>query len=809
MKILVYPHDLNMGGSQTNAIELAAAVTRLGHECIVFGRRGTLCARIEELGLEFIESPDPGRRPSLKIARALIEVVAARQIDVIHGYEWPPGLEAVMAAETLPDVAAVCTVMSMAVAPFLPRWLPLVVGTQQISATEQASGRLNVNLIEPPVDLEHNGTLDPTVVDAFRAAWGIGDLPVVVCVSRLVPELKSEGILTAIEAAGDLGGDEAFQLVIVGDGKARAAMEEAAARANDRAGRRAVVLTGELTDPRPAYAAADIVLGMGGSALRSLAFGKPLIVQGEHGYFRTLTPDSADEFRWQGWYGIGPGSAFGSSALRRELSTLLTSPDRCRELGAYGRRVVEEFSLERAAHRQLTVYRDAYAARAEHKRQLVDAGRSFLGLAAYHVGQRVDRWRKRQRADDFNVNPVAQQPGDDDGRLASAGDDGPILYFPGVGWDTLAGTDRQLATALAQDCQVIWVDTPHSILRRRDRILPAVSQPRANVVRLRASTIAGVQRPFLRGIANRRRAQVARRYLVDNGLRPRAVLASTTAPMLALTADVPGLHLYYATDDFVEAASMWGVSKRYLSSAREQNLRAADLVMAVTQDLARHLQRGPAAPRWLPNGADLARFHDIETVPPAHVPLIGPIAGVVGQFNARTDLRFLEAVHQAGVSLLLVGPRWFVTAAENEDFDRLSQLPGVHWVDELPRDRLAPFLRVLDVGLTPYRDSMFNRRSYPLKTVEYLAAGVPVVTTDVASLNGLDKRFVTAAVDTGAFADLVEQVASAARNPADIRRSVATDDWDSRAARLLGWLGGTPAAAAPSQPATTALPDHA
>ena len=76
MRILVYPHDLKMGGSQTNAIELAAAVSRLGHECIVFGRRGTLCDRIEELGLEFIESPEPGRRPSLKIARALRQIVA-------------------------------------------------------------------------------------------------------------------------------------------------------------------------------------------------------------------------------------------------------------------------------------------------------------------------------------------------------------------------------------------------------------------------------------------------------------------------------------------------------------------------------------------------------------------------------------------------------------------------------------------------------------------------------------------------------------------------------------------------------------
>ena len=39
-------------------------------------------------------------------------------------------------------------------------------------------------------------------------------------------------------------------------------------------------LAGEMLDPRPAYAAADVVLGMGGSALRGMAFGKPLVVQG-------------------------------------------------------------------------------------------------------------------------------------------------------------------------------------------------------------------------------------------------------------------------------------------------------------------------------------------------------------------------------------------------------------------------------------------------------------------------------------------------------------------------------------------------
>ncbi len=789
MRILVYPHDLNMGGSQTNAIELAAAVSRLGHECIVFGRRGSLCERIEELGLEFVESPEPGRRPSLRIARALRQLVIDREIDIVHGYEWPPGMEAAMATEMLPDVAAVCTVMSMAVAPFLPRWLPLVVGTQQISAQEQASGRTAVHLIEPPVDLDHNRPAAVDDVDRFRTEWRLDDRPVVVVVSRLVPELKSEGILTAIEVAADLADTAPFQLVVVGDGKARPAVEEAARRTNEAVGRQTVVLTGELSDPRTAYSAADVVLGMGGSALRALAFGKPLVVQGEHGYFRALAPESVDEFRWQGWYGIGVGVETGPARLRRELLPLLDSASRRADLGRFGRQVVDGFSLESAAARQVVVYRDALTQCAGQKRQVVADSRSTVQLVRYHVGQRVARWTGRRRTDDFNAKPVAADRSSGAVRKSSAGPQGgPVLYFPGVGWDTLAGTDRQLVTALSETCPVIWVDTPRFFQEARRLGLPAVSEPAPSVTRLTALTLPGVQRPVLRAVANRRRAHAALRYLRKNGLSPRAVVASTTAPMLALTRRLPGVKVYYATDDFVEAGPIWGVSKRYLSRSREANIRSADIVLAVTQDLARHLQRGSDVPGWLANGADLKRFQVPDVAPAPDVMLPHPVAGVVGQFNSRTDLRALEAVQRAGISLLLVGPRFFDSPAEDEAFSRLAERPGVQWIDEVPRDRIPHYLRALDVGLTAYVESTFNRRSHPLKTLEYLAAGVPVVSTSLATLDGLDPRFVFAETDLDRFAQRVREVACAPREPDEIRRSVKDNSWSHRAARLMELL---------------------
>lgn len=63
MKIMVIPLTLELGGSQLNAIELAAAVRGQGHDVVVFGRHCQLLSLIEELWLELVESPRS--RPTL------------------------------------------------------------------------------------------------------------------------------------------------------------------------------------------------------------------------------------------------------------------------------------------------------------------------------------------------------------------------------------------------------------------------------------------------------------------------------------------------------------------------------------------------------------------------------------------------------------------------------------------------------------------------------------------------------------------------------------------------------------------------
>jgi phosphatidyl-myo-inositol alpha-mannosyltransferase len=409
VKVLVYPHTMEIGGSQLNAVEAAAAVRDRGHEVLVISRPGPLVDTVRQLGLVHIQlDPQSRRRPSPRAAVQLSWLAKRHHIDVVHGYEWPPVLEAFAGPRLLLGLPVVATVNSGRVAPFLPRTLPLIVCAEDIRRQAVAAGHGQVTVLEPTVDTVANS---PGVDGAgFRHQYGLAErIPLVAVVCRLARQFKLEGLLAACDAVAELARSGLpVQLAIVGDGLERGTVQQAAAAANAHAGRQVVVLTGELQDPRPAYAAADVMLGMGGSALRAMAFAKPLVVQGERGFWEPLTPDSAPAFLARGWYGLGPGTAGraeGARRLQEILRPLLADPASWPRLGALGRRIVtERYSLDSAA----TLLEEVYTAairpqRVPAVRLVAEAGRSGAGVVVHQLRRKWQRRLGTVAVDDMNT----------------------------------------------------------------------------------------------------------------------------------------------------------------------------------------------------------------------------------------------------------------------------------------------------------------------------------------------------------------------------------------------------------------------
>jgi teichuronic acid biosynthesis glycosyltransferase TuaH len=141
----------------------------------------------------------------------------------------------------------------------------------------------------------------------------------------------------------------------------------------------------------------------------------------------------------------------------------------------------------------------------------------------------------------------------------------------------------------------------------------------------------------------------------------------------------------------------------------------------------------------------------------------------------------LEAIAERGRSLLLVGPK--DPAFEPERFEALSRRRNVRWVGLKPSEELPSYLRVMDVGVVPYTDSRFNQGSFPLKTLEYLAAGRAVVATDLPAIRFLATDLICIA-EPASFADQVDRLLAEPRTEAVLARRqafAARHNWARRA----------------------------
>ncbi len=402
MRVLVCPHQMGMGGSQLTAIELAAAMRNEGHEVTLYAPDGQLAERATGLGLDRVTAPDPVGSINTAWIRGLGAVVRERRIDLVHAYEWEPCVEAAIGAGVMRRTPVLMSIMAMAVPRFLPRHLPIVVGTPALARQQRAVGR-QAFLLEPVVDMSVHRSRD---VAAARARWEIPDDTLVVStVSMLTTELeKLQGVLALIAMIDRLAGEYPVRLLIAGTGEGLEQVCLRAKRVNERHGRPVVHPLGFRADPTDVYEAADIVVGMGGSAIKGLAFGKPLIVQGEAGYWRALRPQNAVTFLHHGWFGSGGA---GARDLELELRELLDDAVVRTEMGWFGRELVRpRYSLARATRRLNGIYAQVLAERAPLARAASSWARSVVDLTRYRLHVRMGDVVKQERSDrEGMVNP--------------------------------------------------------------------------------------------------------------------------------------------------------------------------------------------------------------------------------------------------------------------------------------------------------------------------------------------------------------------------------------------------------------------
>jgi teichuronic acid biosynthesis glycosyltransferase TuaH len=377
--------------------------------------------------------------------------------------------------------------------------------------------------------------------------------------------------------------------------------------------------------------------------------------------------------------------------------------------------------------------------------------------------------------------------------------DGLVVLCAANNWDEVKLADRHMAERLAEHhAPVLYVDPPISHLTRFNApaVAPSLKRPRLRRIAPRLARYTPVvppkpMEPAMLPLTN----QIARRKL-RGALRRLGATRAEAVISTWLFVDAYGVcgervRAYWWRDDPVAAAPLWRRPAERLAAGDRRLTETSDLVVSVSEEIATDLRARGVEATYLPNGCDAGFYEGVDRAPdPVDVDLPGPVAGFIGHLNSRTDLALLEAVSDAGASLLLVGPR--DPAFEPARLETLLARPHVSHLGPRPFEQLLPYLKAIDVGIVPYANTQFNRNSFPLKTLEYLAAGKPVVSTPLPAVLSLQSDLIALADTPHDFAAAVMRAAAPTPEPARVaerRAFAAKHSWTARAEQLAALLG--------------------
>ena len=346
--------------------------------------------------------------------------------------------------------------------------------------------------------------------------------------------------------------------------------------------------------------------------------------------------------------------------------------------------------------------------------------------------------------------------------------EGLVVICAANNYDGVKLADHHVVEHLAPYAPVLYVDPPlsHLVVRHNPALSSSLKRPRlrweaAGFWRLTPVVPPGLMRDGMRRIGERTVRTMLRRAVATIRIPVRAVV--TAWPEL----DVFGacderLRVWWAQDDFAAGADLLGARPDRMATAERARAASSDLVIAANPDVAERWTRAGCDVVLIPYGADPRTFARVDpTLAASDLELSGPTAILVGHLNDRVDVALLEAVADRGVSLLLVGPE---SGGGCVWVPRLTARPNVTWVGRQPFAALPAFLAHASAGLVPYADTAFNRGSFPLKTLEYLSAGLPVVATNLPATRWLAAPQKLVAIADGPT-DFAQAVADAVSDP--------------------------------------------
>jgi glycosyltransferase involved in cell wall biosynthesis len=237
------------------------------------------------------------------------------------------------------------------------------------------------------------------------------------------------------------------------------------------------------------------------------------------------------------------------------------------------------------------------------------------------------------------------------------------------------------------------------------------------------------------------------------------------------------LKIYYCVDDF---AQFPGVNTRLITRMENELIELSDVVLYTAEFLKKKFDADKTRAHYFPHGVDCDHFtraNDRQDRPHHKRPVIG----FFGYLSQWVDLDLILAIAAAK-------PDWEIrlVGGTDQNIDVLSGHANISLTGAVRYDQLPRVASEFDVGIIPFKINELTKAVNPLKYLEYMALGLPVVSTPLPELVKFGSN-VYLADQPSQFIAMIER--ALAEDTAEKRRQRVgfsrENSWASRATQLL------------------------
>jgi glycosyltransferase involved in cell wall biosynthesis len=308
--------------------------------------------------------------------------------------------------------------------------------------------------------------------------------------------------------------------------------------------------------------------------------------------------------------------------------------------------------------------------------------------------------------------------------LLAAGAVDTIICFSHLRWNFVYQRPQHLLSRAARHCTVYFIEEP---IFQKD-IKPHLSLQ----ITPQHVTVAV---PILPEGLSRRQITKAQRVLIDELVsdlpRRRTLLWYYTPMALPFSRHLKADLCVY--DNMDELSAFRGAPPRMIALEREL-FRKADVIFTGGQSLYEAKCRRHPNVHLFPSSIDAkhfaaARSQDLPA-PPDQLPILQPRIGFFGVIDERMDVDLVgQAAHlRPDWQFVMIGPTAKIDPA------CLPQRSNLHWLGPKKYSELPAYLAGWSAGIMPFALNESTRFISPTKTPEFLAAGLPVVSTAITDV---------------------------------------------------------------------------